>query len=101
MRCTEEGCLEPLSQQVGGEFRTLVGYHSPLGHTHDDNCRKRAYICAVGHTTVLSKQNRCPFPGCGWKGKAECFCHPGAKVIEWPEEVARRLARESIPSTQE
>lgn len=76
----------------GGTYTTLVGYSSPLGHNHDDNCRSRAYLCANGHVVRLSRRNRCDFPGCAWKGKADCFCHPHAKVDDWPEDIKRREA---------
>ena len=70
-----------------GQTRTLLGYMSPPGHDHDDNCVKRGYICTeeCGYKIIISKRNRCPHPDCDWVGKAECFCHEGPKVDEWPE----------------
>lgn len=63
---------------------TLVG---PIitneGHEHDDNCLKRTYYCANGHSTVLSLRRTCP--NCDWKGKKTCFCHQGGKIDTWPE----------------
>lgn len=74
-------CGEPLFQ-YGGESSTLVGYHSPPGHNHDDNCIKRSYQCSNGHSIVVSKRRSCKV--CDWKGKEDCLCHDGAKVDEWP-----------------
>lgn len=65
------------------ECWTLVGYVSPLGHSHDDNCRVRVYRCARGHEHVWSVQATCP--ACAWVGSMECFCHEGPKLREWPE----------------
>ena len=68
-----------------GTKSTLVGYISPVGHNHDDNCRFRDYICeGCGHRESVSKRNRCPV--CDWVGKERCFCHFGLKVDKWPEE---------------
>lgn len=66
------------------ETQTLVGYFSPPGHNHDDNCRSRTYTCANGHATRLSIQNRCSDKTCTWNGQAECFCHVGRKLTDWP-----------------
>jgi hypothetical protein len=68
-----------------GTTMTLVGYSSPPGHDHDDNCRLREYVCENGHRLTVSKRNKCP--KCDWKGKLTCFCHTGEKVDEWPEDV--------------
>ena len=85
--CAE--CGLPLSYQ--GTFRTLVGYGpDEPGHDHDDNCVKRTYFCEHGHARIVSKRNRCPFPGCAWVGKAECGCHSDPKVEEWPEKASAR-----------
>lgn len=67
------------------ELTTMVGYASPKGHNHDDNCVRRQYTCENGHKTIISKQNRCPVVGCEWVGKTTCFCHHGIKVDEWPD----------------
>lgn len=64
------------------ESTTLLGYTSPRGHDHDDNCVKRTYRCDEGHDVVVSKRNRCH--RCDWVGKATCPCHTGDKVNEWP-----------------
>lgn len=61
----------------------MIGYSSPPGHDHDDNCQTCLYTCKNGHKIKLSKRNTCP--ACDWKGKEECFCHKGKKVDEWPE----------------
>lgn len=64
------------------ESMTSVGYSSPLGHNHDDNCRKAYYSCSNGHKWTERWQNICNVKDCEWKGKLECFCHPlGVKVI--------------------
>ena len=83
MKCIE--CDEELIATDGCEFMTLLGYPSPPGHNHDDNCRKRVYWCKNGHKQLISKRNKCPNPDCDWVGKDECFCHPGKKLEEWPE----------------
>lgn len=70
-----------------GESQTLVGYFSPPGHNHDDNCQNRTYGCNNGHKITLSKRRKCSDSECDWTGKDECFCHPGKKVDEWPIEV--------------
>lgn len=65
-------------------FRTLVGMGPQQpGHNHDDNCTTRTLVCPQGHEAVISRRNSCPL--CDWRGKADCFCHPGPKVEEWPE----------------
>ena len=66
----------------GGTLRTCVGYVSPAGHDHDDNCRTRKYTCVNGHSHILSAVNRCG--ACDWEGKKSCFCHQGPKVKDWP-----------------
>lgn len=77
-------CGKPFTGH-SGEYMTLVGYSSPPGHDHDDNCRKRVYVCADGHRTFMSKQNSCP--ACDWKGQLRCGCHEGDKVGTWPESI--------------
>lgn len=80
-------CGEKLKPKEGdffsGIMSTLLGYSSPPGHNHDDNCLTQLYTCANGHDIRLSKRRTCP--ACDWKGKEKCFCHPGNKVDEWPE----------------
>lgn len=78
--CAE--CGSPFTSH-GGTSTTLVGYFSAPGHDHDDNCEKRGYVCANGHPTVVSIRKVCPAPGCGWQGKASCWCC-GVKVESWP-----------------
>jgi hypothetical protein len=75
-------CGKPFVEYFG-EGQTLVGYYSPPGHDHDDNCRTRVYACEDGHKTPLTKQARCP--KCDWVGKLTCFCHEGEKIKEWPD----------------
>ena len=82
MNITCKICSGPLGWR-GGEFSTLVGYRSPPGHNHDDNCLKRIYECPNGHITSLSKRRRCH--ACDWVGKLTCFCHAGDKLDEWPD----------------
>ena len=45
-------CGKPFVR-CGGTEVTLLGYSSPPGHDHDDNCMKRQYGCEDGHWTVL------------------------------------------------
>jgi hypothetical protein len=97
MHCST--CGKPLDHvRGGGTEMTCVGFFSPPGHDHDDNCLKRVYVCADGHRTVVSKRRRCPAPGCDWKGKETCFCHPNPKVDEWPEVVGEPCADEKPDS---
>lgn len=63
---------------------TLVGYSSPDGHMHDDNCLSMLYRCKNGHVKKIYKRRTCPVSGCDWKGKQTCWCHAGIKVAEWP-----------------
>lgn len=65
------------------EMQTLVGYYSPSGHNHDDNCWTREYACPIGHTMKIGKRRRCP--ACDWVGKESCECHDCLKVDEFPE----------------
>ncbi len=78
--------------QCGAETRhqgtraTLVGYGSPPGHDHDDNCEKRDYHCSrCGHDWSESRRRRCPRADCEWLGIEECPCHLGKKVDEWTD----------------
>lgn len=84
LNCTT--CGKPFVKHTGS-MKTLVGYFSPPGHDHDDNCEKRIYLCEDGHWTFMSVRRRCTTPGCNWVGKEDCFCHEGKKVDAWPEEV--------------
>lgn len=74
-------CGLPMSSD-GGVMSTLLGYASPPGHNHDDNCRCRMYMCEHGHVRIVFKRNRCP--ACDWVGKKHCNCHEGEKLEEWP-----------------
>ena len=78
--CNE--CGQPMTPR-GNIFHTLLGYYSPPGHNHDDNCMHRAYECPQGHIRKIAKRRRCP--ACDWVGTDRCFCHDGLKVDEWPE----------------
>lgn len=78
-------CGQPMKH--GGTCETLVGYFSPRGHNHDDNCRSRIYTCPAGHWHRITAQNKCP--ACDWRGKLTCFCHGGEKAPCWPEEAAK------------
>ena len=69
----------------GDIYETLVGYRSPGGHNHNDNCLIRVYRCPAGHYLNVSVRRMCPV--CDWKGKTQCFCHPGKKLDKWPEDV--------------
>jgi hypothetical protein len=85
MTDTHCDCGKPLVFN-GGTGKTLVGYYSPEGHNHDDNCRKRVYVCEDGHRTVIRRINKCQTVGCDWRGKETCFCHEnGVTVEEWPD----------------
>jgi hypothetical protein len=77
-----EKCGENMSAD-GGVMTTMVGFVSPPGHNHDDNCRFMRYVCKCGNIKTVSKRNRCP--ACDWVGRDECFCHDGKKLDEWPE----------------
>ena len=65
------------------EMTTLVGFSSPPGHRHDDNCTTRIYSCENQHGLKISIRQRCPV--CDWVGKEICGCHDGKKVDEWPK----------------
>ena len=74
-----------------GTMETYVGYISPKGHDHDDNCKQRLYKCKNGHKLKVSKQNRCPVEGCDWVGKDKCsICHEGNKIKEWPKPYIKK-----------
>ena len=60
---------------------TLVGYMSPKGHDHDDNCRKFDFTCSNNHHFKIRAQNTCP--ACDWKGSPVCYtCGDNVKVYE-------------------
>lgn len=80
LQCNE--CNAPMVP--GGSIsQTLVGYLSPPGHYHDDNCMLQIYRCPNGHFRKISKRRRCQ--KCDWVGKESCFCHDGLKLDEWPK----------------
>lgn len=69
-----------------GESVTYIGYISPKGHDHNDNCVVRRYKCFnCRQEWSESKRNRCSTPGCGWVGKKTCGCHEGEKVDKWTD----------------
>lgn len=80
----KETCGMPMYTD-GGYSETLVGFSSPPGHDHDDNCRVRIYRCEKNHIKRVSIRRRCH--KCDWLGKAECFCHEGSKVDDWPDVI--------------
>ncbi len=72
-------CAGKMVSDVGTS--TCVGYFSPEGHDHNDNCVSRFYECETcGYSFSVSKQNKCP--ACDWVGKSSCFCHEGEKLKE-------------------
>lgn len=73
----------------------LVGYSSPAGHSHDDNCLRSQYVCQNNnkHTLVLSVIRKCSNKACDWKGKTKCFCHPFYKLACWPENTSKVPAK--------
>lgn len=81
--CPECG-LPMYTNPSEGAWMTLVGYFSPEGHDHDDNCLHKAARCANGHVAQVSIRRVCPAPGCNWKGKEVCFCNPHKKLDSWP-----------------
>jgi hypothetical protein len=87
--CTAE-CKAALVSIDEDICETCVGYFSPEGHDHNDNCMTRIAFCANGGKHVVSLRRSCP--ACTWKGKAECWCHGGAKLDAWPD-----LPGHSIP----
>ena len=69
----------------GMTSQTLLGFASPAGHDHDDNCLVREYRCIrCGDRLRVSKRRSCP--ACGWEGRDDCWCHPDPKLDKWPEE---------------
>jgi hypothetical protein len=62
-------CGEVCTSQQWG--RTLVGYFSPAGHDHDDNCRDFIFE-HCGKRFGVRPRNTCPTTGCDWKGKDSC-----------------------------
>lgn len=56
-----------------GSCETLVGYLSPQGHSHDDNCIIHSFNCLKNGHRFIERMQRC-CPKCEWKGKMECFC---------------------------
>lgn len=97
MKCPDCGT----DTRHGGTWATLVGF-SPrmidgVEHDHDGNCLKRYYRCpnCDRHWTE-SLRRSCSVPGCEWKGKATCFCHPDPKVDAWSDPVDHCLTRQEL-----
>jgi hypothetical protein len=87
-------CGQPWARLVDEVSSTCVGYWSPEGHDHDDNCVTRPLLCAGGCRRRLGIRRRCndhagewdigpEAPACDWRGKEEC-CGDYAYVDEWP-----------------
>lgn len=77
-------CGQPFVKHLG-TASTCVGFRSPPGHDHDDNCQHRTYVCRAGHETEVYRQRRCKAPGCTWRGQTTCYCHKDPCWTEWPE----------------
>jgi hypothetical protein len=76
-------CHEPLVSMSSDIWETCVGYFSPPGHDHDDNCMSRSARCAAGHPNTLSIRRACP--ACTWRGRDECRTCGDRKLDAWPE----------------
>jgi hypothetical protein len=75
------GCGAAWAHMPDGICSTCVGYFSPTGHDHDDNCTTRQIICASGHKKTIGLRRSCG--ACDWRGKTQC-CGDFAYVDEWP-----------------
>lgn len=74
---------------AGPTTTTLVGYSSPEGCDHDDNCLTRIYKCKNNHSRKVSIRRVCS--NCSWVGKDDCGCHSEKKLNHWPgEELPKR-----------
>jgi hypothetical protein len=96
-------CGGPIVGGGDGGWVTCVGYSSPPGHNHDDNCETRTYWCGNGHRFTLSKRARCGVmqpdgTRCEWVGQLTCFCHPGEKIDAWPVIQAAQWVPEPPPA---
>ena len=70
------------------ETRTLVGFFSPEGHNHDDNCIVRKFVCFdCKESYKESRVNVCSAEGCNWSGKKACECHGGMKIKKWSDDL--------------
>lgn len=67
-------CGKPLT--FAGIESTLVGYMSPEGHSHDDNCKSAIRGCKdckwVGEKSWRPFRNFCKDPECDWQGREYC-----------------------------
>ena len=78
-------CPECSEKMIAGPtITTLVGYSSPKGCDHDDNCLTRVYKCINNHSRRVSIRRVCP--NCSWVGKDDCGCHSEKKLNHWPGE---------------
>lgn len=86
VRCKEcgEEVLIYKKDNEWGPAETTVGYISPPGHDHNNNCLIMVGRCLNDHLQEVSIRRKCSNPNCNWVGKEKCFCHPGKKVDKWP-----------------
>lgn len=69
---------------MGFEYRTCVGYHSPPGHDHDDNCIVIPFMCENRHWHNYSWRRKCP--ACDWTSRASCSIEDhGPAFFRMPE----------------
>lgn len=68
------------------ETTTLVGFGSPAGHNHDNNCWCRLYVCSNNHEVKIGRRMECDT--CDWKGMERCGCHDYDKLNDWPRDPA-------------
>jgi hypothetical protein len=54
----------------GAGFTTCVGYYSPQGHNHDNNCKVARFQCENGHWRNYSLRRKCP--SCDWASHESC-----------------------------
>ena len=81
--CPQEYPCSGCGKKVPGYicYMTCVGYYSPPGHDHDDNCCQMKFECPdCKLETTIAPRRKCPVEGCGWVGKQNCC---GDKVEWW------------------
>lgn len=73
--------------QTNGSFQTCVGFLSPPGHDHNNNCNITEFSCRdCDYAWKHAKRRRCPHPDCDFVTKETCFCFEGKAVFgEVPE----------------
>jgi hypothetical protein len=64
---------------------TTVGFFSPPGHDHNDNCLSALFLCVRGHSTRIAKVRTCPVEGCDWRGRTTCSACRATFVDEVPD----------------